>query len=213
LFFKFVNGHSGNERLRKLASERKAQFDAGNCMARRNLAMEIVTIIRNLDPPGRFLKQAGVQQTNATGGGGVDTLMDGGGATWEEVTDDKAIHKACQVMRDLDRPDRQDRGRGERCGGGGGQKKPLRKEVEPPPPAGGDDDRREAKSSFAQPPQPSVTAGAATGTEGEHQVATDSITLLAETLVGDSSDGVLGAEQDEGSGASSEDGDEQETEE
>ena len=30
--------------------------------------------------------------------------------TWEELSDEKAIHKACQVMRDIDRPDRKDRG-------------------------------------------------------------------------------------------------------
>jgi hypothetical protein len=29
--------------------------------------------------------------------------------TWEELNDEKAIHKACQVMRDIDRPDRKDR--------------------------------------------------------------------------------------------------------
>jgi hypothetical protein len=29
--------------------------------------------------------------------------LDGG---WEELSDDRAIHKACQVMRDLNRPDR-----------------------------------------------------------------------------------------------------------
>lgn len=54
----YVNGHVGNARLRKMALERKAQFDAGNYTEKRQLASEIVTLIKSLDPPGRFLKKA-----------------------------------------------------------------------------------------------------------------------------------------------------------
>lgn len=104
----FVNGHIGNQRLRGLAIERKIQFDKGNYSEKRALATEIVGIIRSLDPPGRFLKRV-------TGGNVVPTKaaddtwvlpprkLDG---SWEELSDDKAIHKACQVMRDINRPDR-----------------------------------------------------------------------------------------------------------
>ena len=114
----FVNGHVGNERFRQLSIDRKPQFDAGNYSEKRALATEIVTIIRSLDPPGRFLKRVsngGSNNNSSTsnnnpankedeGGGPLQARgLDGG---WEELSDDRAIHKACQVMRDLNRPDR-----------------------------------------------------------------------------------------------------------
>ena len=148
----YVNGHVGNARLRKLALERKPQFDGGNYTEKRQLASEIVTIIKSLDPPGRFLKKASKELLEAHEKAAAETkeeapkegeaakkeetktteeatkegeaakadeakpeaaseptapalppLVDG---VWEELSDDKAIHKACQVMRDISRPDR-----------------------------------------------------------------------------------------------------------
>jgi hypothetical protein len=94
----FVNGHIGNVRFRELCVERKPQFDAGSYSEKRTLATEVVSIVRGLEPPGRFLKR--VKEGAAEG---VDySDMPG----WEELSDDKAIHKACQVMRDIARPDR-----------------------------------------------------------------------------------------------------------
>jgi len=100
----YVNGHVGNQRFRKLAIERKAQFDAGNYSEKRTLAGEIVGVIRSLVPPGRFLKRV------ANHGGATtkskEEASPQGLDGWEELSDDRAIHKACQVMRDLQRPDR-----------------------------------------------------------------------------------------------------------
>lgn len=93
----FVNGHVGNANFRKLCLERKEQFDAGNYSEKRNLATEVVNIIRNQDPPGRFLKHVKASE---------DTAAEGEAIQWEELTDDRSIHKACQVMRDIARPDR-----------------------------------------------------------------------------------------------------------
>jgi hypothetical protein len=110
----FVNGHIGNSRLRTLALERKAQFDSGNYTEKRSLATEIVQIVRALKPPGRFLKKvsakaaavaAAAAEKDSTDKDVPKGLDDG----WEELSDEKAIHKACQVMRDIDRPDRKDR--------------------------------------------------------------------------------------------------------
>jgi hypothetical protein len=121
----YVNGHVGNARLRELALERKHAFDHGNYTDKRHLAMDIVQIIHQLDPPGRFLKRVravkinpeeeeqqqivteeGKNQEDTTAGSAPLNLIDG---IWEELTDEKAIHKACQVMRDIDRPDRKHR--------------------------------------------------------------------------------------------------------
>jgi hypothetical protein len=99
----FVNGHTGNGRLRDLALARKRQFDAGNYAEKRSMAQEVVQYIRSLDPPGRFLRR--VQNTAPKATKDVDDNwilpprgLDG---TWEELNDEKAIHKACQVSRRL----------------------------------------------------------------------------------------------------------------
>lgn len=94
----FVNGHIGNARFRELCSERKPQFDAGTYTEKRTLATDVVSIIRSLTPPGRFLKRIkeGSEPEFAS------TMPE-----WEELSEDKAVHKACQVMRDIARPDRQ----------------------------------------------------------------------------------------------------------
>ena len=206
-FSAYVNGHIGNERLRKMALERKSEFDSGTYTEKRKLATEIVDVItKTLSPPGRFLKKASkeliasysdqqeaskdeaseavdnkegndVTMTTESGdgagaGNSADTAMktestttvgdddtaiatvgitkddeapaggdeettsvepgkatattdiDGNNSNsnkssstttkiikliddiWEELSYDKAIHKACQVMRDISRPDR-----------------------------------------------------------------------------------------------------------
>jgi len=87
----FVNGHPGNQRLRELAAERKEAFDNANYSQKRVLADEIVAIIKSLDPPGRFLSK-----NNPEG-------------KWMEISQEKCVHKACQVMLDMDRADRKER--------------------------------------------------------------------------------------------------------
>lgn len=78
--------------MRKLALERKAQFDKGNYTDKRDLAKQIVQIIGELNPSGRFLKRS-----------------DEGDGEWRELDMEKSIHKASQVMRDINRSDRRDR--------------------------------------------------------------------------------------------------------
>ncbi|KAG7354572.1 hypothetical protein IV203_003928 [Nitzschia inconspicua] len=137
----FVNGHIGNTRLRTLALERKRQFDSGTYADKRTLATEIVQTIQSLSPPGRFLKRANVDKDNKdeqdkTGELKIEEtttgdLIDG---MWEQLSDEKAIHKACQVMRDIDRPDRKHREERKeerkrrklaKAGGGGGGGLPV----------------------------------------------------------------------------------------
>jgi len=48
----FINGHIGNQGLRKLAMERKHAFDNGSFTEKQALAAEIVAKIRELEPPG-----------------------------------------------------------------------------------------------------------------------------------------------------------------
>lgn len=100
-----MNGHYGNKYLRELAMTRKCAFDTGNYTDKRTLATEIVDMIQQLQPPGRFLTLTKTKPTTMTTNGG-DSLSLVAESHWEEVGLDKAITKACQVMRDIDRPDR-----------------------------------------------------------------------------------------------------------
>ena len=76
----------GNTKFRALCFSRKPEFEAGNHAVKRRIAAEIVNVTKAL--PGRFLKRR-----NDKG-------------PWYEISSEKAILKACQVMRDFQRPDR-----------------------------------------------------------------------------------------------------------
>ncbi len=89
--------HPGNERFRALVNSR---YDANYCTQyttteKRAIAQEIVDYIKNLDPPGRFLKRAG-RSKNSRG-------LEG---PWEELTEQECLKKACQALRDCNRQDR-----------------------------------------------------------------------------------------------------------
>lgn len=176
-----MNGHVGNNRFRVLALERKSRFDLGNYSEKRGLATEVVQIIRNLGPPGRFLKRvkakpAPESPTNAenveaasepvgtgTTPGSIDFVMPARGldGTWEELSDEKAIHKACQVMRDIDRPDR------------GPDKRPGFKQ--------GQDAAAEAAASATVNAAPLGQDAATATAEQPPAGATDPMTMLADT--------------------------------
>lgn len=59
------------------------------------MATEIVTYIRSLDPPGRFLRKVNQPKVNATEDE-QKHQQQGTPAAWEELPDERAIHKACQ---------------------------------------------------------------------------------------------------------------------
>jgi hypothetical protein len=81
-----VNLNPGNRRFRDLCFKRKPEFDAASHAAKRRIATEIVVATKAAN--GRFLKRK------------VDK------GPWYEMSDEKALLKACQVMRDYQRPDR-----------------------------------------------------------------------------------------------------------
>ena len=76
-------------------------------MTRKELAIEIFENIKSLDPPGRFLRKVDPsRRVELEREGKASTII---GDEWEELGNDKAITKCCQTMRDIGRPDRQDR--------------------------------------------------------------------------------------------------------
>lgn len=103
----FVNGHEGNQKLRALALERKARFDAANYQEKRVLAEEIVEQIQS-QLGGRFLKRPSTENST-TEPYPVVVPPSRDDAGWVQLNKVKSIHKACQVMRDMDRVDRRAR--------------------------------------------------------------------------------------------------------
>lgn len=93
-----IAAHPGNERFRTLVTTRT---DARYCeiytaSEKRAVAEEIVRHINNLDPPGRFLKREGRGQVTR-----------GLNGPWEELSHKDSVKKACQALRDCNRPDRE----------------------------------------------------------------------------------------------------------
>lgn len=183
----FVNGHSGNARFRTLAMERKPQFDAGNYSEKRALATEIVGMIRSLEPPGRFLRKMSNSPRIVDENWDGSRTIDG---QWEELSDEKAIHKACQVMRDIARPDRIDGRRSKKRKAGGEEvgfdapKEELGK---------GDDDEADAAANHSMAMLAETTAEA---TAVQEAVAATTEEILDKALDGPDPD-KLREEEDE----------------
>ena len=78
-----INSHPGNERFRQLVDKRKRVYlTARFKREKRLIASSIVSEIRALDPPGRFL-----QQDKASG-------------LWKDIGDEKARDKTSQALRE-----------------------------------------------------------------------------------------------------------------
>ena len=76
------NQHLGNERLRDMARAIRDRYRASAKKGKSNMSRDLVQQVRDLTPPGRFLKRNPI--TNE----------------WEDVGDDIAREKVSQVLRD-----------------------------------------------------------------------------------------------------------------
>jgi len=76
------NQHIGNEKLRSMAREQSENYRMSSKKGKSYISRELVRRVRQLSPPGRFLKK-----NNITG-------------DWEDVGDEVAREKASQVLRD-----------------------------------------------------------------------------------------------------------------
>jgi len=76
------NQHAGNENLRDMARAMRDRYKASAKKGKSNMSRELVQNVRDLDPPGRFLKRNPVT------------------SDWEDVGDEIAREKVSQVLRD-----------------------------------------------------------------------------------------------------------------
>ena len=84
-----VNARPGNQKFRALCFAQKALFDAANHAAKRRIATDVVLLMKETHN-ARFLKK-----------------VKGEDSPWFEMTMEQCIQKACQVLRDYKRPDRE----------------------------------------------------------------------------------------------------------
>lgn len=80
------NKHEGNEQLRSMARELAEKYSRSSKKAKSDLSRSLVQRVRDLDPPGRFLK--------------ITLYRDGSGPEWDDVGDEAAREKTSQVLRD-----------------------------------------------------------------------------------------------------------------
>lgn len=83
-----INSHKGNEQFRKFVEKRKRVYlTARFKREKRLIATSIVTEIRDMDPPGRFLARKGNMKDNING-------------YWYDIGDEKARDKTSQALRE-----------------------------------------------------------------------------------------------------------------
>ena len=86
--------HIGNVIFRKIVLSRKAEYLSASSTYRRKagIAEEIVSVVRNMEPRGRFLKKVDADVL-------LDSGLDSGADAWCLVADNVALEKAKQALR------------------------------------------------------------------------------------------------------------------
>lgn len=95
-----TNAHIGNKKYRYIVESLKSKYSHAPRNEKPKIAMDVVSLWRKLDPPGRFLKQNGKEQ-NSIEEEGADE------GTWYDVGDDQAKKKTSQALREAANPDAQ----------------------------------------------------------------------------------------------------------
>ena len=103
----FINSYTGNVKFRTFALPYKRRFDQASGAEKRIISLEIVTQLKLLDPPARFLKRPDneLHRPVPLENGRYQLAPRGVDGPWEEVSLDKACLKVCQSLRDLKQPE------------------------------------------------------------------------------------------------------------
>lgn len=130
-----INQHPGNKLFRSMCADRKPEFDTATNGQKRQIALQIVESVLEWNPPGRFIERVNDTNANCSPQEveqyfyevDVDTKLVGSSLVyfnnmgytqkknkklmrelgpWRDMGIEKAIQKACGVIRDHKRPDR-----------------------------------------------------------------------------------------------------------
>lgn len=94
-----TNAHIGNKKYRYIVESLKSKYAHAPRTEKSKIAMDVVSLWRKLDPPGRFLKQ----NNNVKEHSSVEEEETEG--TWYDVGDDEAKKKTSQALREAANPD------------------------------------------------------------------------------------------------------------
>ena len=82
-----INSHEGNVQFRKWVADRKNDYNlAANKAAKAEVAREVIAMVQQQDPPGRFLQK--------------DPSSMGNSPWWVELDDEKIMAKTSQALRE-----------------------------------------------------------------------------------------------------------------
>ncbi len=95
-----TNAHIGNKKYRYIVESLKSKYSGAPRSEKPMIAMDLVSLWRKLDPPGRFLKQ-NVKEQSLIEEEGTDE------GTWYDVGNDQAKKKTSQALREPSNPDAQ----------------------------------------------------------------------------------------------------------
>ena len=87
-----TNAHIGNQKYRYIVESLKSKYSLAPRFEKSSIAMDIVSLWRKLDPPGRFLKSSRGEDER-------DGQNDGG-PSWYDVGENEAKKKTSQALRD-----------------------------------------------------------------------------------------------------------------
>ena len=82
-----INGHSGNVQFREWVKVRKNDYNlASSKVEKARVAQEVIALVRQQDPPGRFLQK--------------DPSSGVGGQWWVELDEERVVAKTSQALRE-----------------------------------------------------------------------------------------------------------------
>lgn len=79
-----IHSHAGNRRYRMWVQDRREAYSLSDKKEKKNIiAREVVDLVKNLNPPGKFLRKNNKDSSQ-----------------WAEIAEEKALHKTSQALRE-----------------------------------------------------------------------------------------------------------------
>jgi len=91
-----INTHPGNVTFRRLVNGHKVAYVNGSRRDKGSIARHIVAMVRQQDPPGRFL----ARDVSSNSSGGSQQGQGAGPGLWFEIDDKEALAKCSQALRE-----------------------------------------------------------------------------------------------------------------
>ena len=88
-----INGHEGNVRFRAWVAQRKNDYNlAPSKVEKAQVARQVIAVVQNQDPPGRFLQKDRTMASTSSSSGST--------SWWIELDDERRMAKTSQALRE-----------------------------------------------------------------------------------------------------------------